>query len=404
MDDASLASDMIRLLRDEIERVREEIQEEKSAVRRSDSVPESVMVSPAELYALQEENASLYREVEAVRTQVYQIEAQSDRVVRTNTEVRELEEERAGRALKSKEESEKLEKKLEIALQKYQRYQKAHSDVSESVRDVEQLLQETKARRKEEKRRLKVLQTELEELRRADRGFDPRRFIDKASPNNAVTDAPKEVIATSVLAFDLPKSLLDLCVPEGYITKNSDEIVWPTEGKTRSHCLSICSTHRYNPKLNGGHWEPSWDLQNQGKTRDFFYMEEQKRHYLGTYRKEGQAIVASDDIRELVHAHMHYVLKRTVLFPALVPPVLTGIAKDMLYSGALKLVCIGWRRVGWNSDLAEALRRRRGSTSTGPGGRPPTPGTTVIRMPQEGSTKRDSESRQDGPRKKQRAA
>ncbi|KAI0670005.1 hypothetical protein C8Q78DRAFT_1038710 [Trametes maxima] len=301
MDDASLASDMIRLLRDELERVRAEIQEVRGVVRRSDSTSDSAMVNPEELYALQEENASLYREVESLRTEADQLEARCNNTARVNTEVRELEEERASRALNLKEELETLQRKLTAAEEKYTRCQKAHSDVLESVNDVERLLQETKTRRKEEKGRLKAMQTELEE-KRAIRGFDPRQFLKEASSRDTVAGAPKEIIATSTLGFDLPKSLLDLCVPEGYLTKNSEEVVWPGGGKARSHCLSICSTHRYNPKLNEGQWEPSWDLRNQGKTMDFFDMEEQEWRYLGTYKKEGQTIIASSEIRGLVHA------------------------------------------------------------------------------------------------------
>ena len=91
--------------------------------------------------------------------------------------------------------------------------------------------------------------------------------------------------------------------PCGYMTKNRDEVVWPNGSSTKSHFVSLNTTHRYNPKLNNaGGWEVSWDIERRNGARDLFYLEDRTWHYLGTYEFVGQAILPSGEIRGLLHS------------------------------------------------------------------------------------------------------
>ncbi|OJT12679.1 hypothetical protein TRAPUB_10777 [Trametes pubescens] len=77
MDDPGLASEMIQLLRDELERIRAQIREGQS-VRKEEQLiylegfEDSLtsMVTPAELFNLQEENAQLRKEVETAQAKL----------------------------------------------------------------------------------------------------------------------------------------------------------------------------------------------------------------------------------------------------------------------------------------------------------------------------------------------
>lgn len=104
---------------------------------------------------------------------------------------------------------------------------------------------------------------------------------------------------------------------------------------------------------------------------------------------------------------MHYLNKRAVLFPDTLPPSSTNIAKTMINGGVLKFACTGWRRVGFNTKLADALKSGRPSTSTaGSSSGHPRP-ANAISVPKEGARhvgpkvmKRTGDAPQDGSRKK----
>lgn len=93
-----------------------------------------------------------------------------------------------------------------------------------------------------------------------------------------------------------------LCrVPDGHLSKNVDEVLWPTGRNSMSRCICLSTTHRYNPRLDDskGGWELTWDMEDRG-VRDFFYMKDFRWYYLGTYQWIGQSVVPQKDIRALI--------------------------------------------------------------------------------------------------------
>lgn len=91
-------------------------------------------------------------------------------------------------------------------------------------------------------------------------------------------------------------------VPGGHISKKFDEVLWPTDSESHSHCVCISTTHRYNPSLNDskGGWGSSWDMEEHDGVRDFFYMKSQEWYYLGTYEWVGQGIYPCNELRALI--------------------------------------------------------------------------------------------------------
>ncbi len=45
-----------------------------------------------------------------------------------------------------------------------------------------------------------------------------------------------------------------------------------------------------------------------------------------------------------------------MLAKEMIPPLLTGMVKNMYECGALKIMCKGWIRIGFNQKLVDALR------------------------------------------------
>ncbi|OJT12678.1 hypothetical protein TRAPUB_10776 [Trametes pubescens] len=198
-------------------------------------------------------------------------------------------------------------------------------------------------------------------------------------------------------------------VPDGHISKKFDEVLWPIDSESHSHCICISTTHRYNPSLNDskGGWESTWDMEEHNGVRDFFYMKELQWYYLGTYQWAGQAIYPCNELRALINPRMHYLQKRAGLFPDVLPPAIAGIAMSIINGGVLKISCTGWRRIGFNTKLADALQSGRRSVSAANGGADPPRTNSTISIPKEGTrdagskaAKRTSNTPQDKPRKK----
>ncbi|KAL1952054.1 hypothetical protein VTO73DRAFT_1203 [Trametes versicolor] len=323
MDDPGLASEMIKLLRDELERIREQIREARS----------------------------LSREVNQREQLASQLELTS----------------------KSEAEVASLSQKVTVAREKRQQTKSSKSQLEDSISALEHHLAQLKTRRVEEQERLEVLQNELESRR-----------AHTSTPFDPFSDIVAYIRAT-------PGGARSVC--SGW-----------------ARCVFLATTHRYNPKLTiKGGWEPTWDMEERRGVRDLFYMKDKKWYYIGTYQWTGQAVFQYKEIRKLIFPHMHHLRSRTVLFPDSLPPVLTGIARTLIESGALKIACTGWRWVGFNNKLAEALRSVQPSTSAVDDGTQHPRPSNIIAVPKEGAReagkkakKREGSDAQDGPKKKRK--
>ncbi|KAH9857877.1 hypothetical protein C2E23DRAFT_151846 [Lenzites betulinus] len=425
MEDPTLAQEMVKLLRDELERIRAQIRQAKLAGRQEHIDSPHSMVTSEELYELQQENIRLKEEVEALQANVETFprtsegsehrgspnhlshQATADRLdkqpyqdVRVVSAIED--------AIKYETEAAAQEEKVADARQKMQTYKSECTQLEGALSAAKELLKETKSKCVEEKGRLEILQAELETRTLVE--FDPTQFLQAAEPTSV--DSVAHVLASSEPTFDMPQDLLDLCVGDGFIAKNANEIVWPKGVDRRSRCLSLSTTHRYNPRLKSkGGWELTWDMEEHRGVRDFFYMQQLAWTYIGTYEWVGQVVCPFDKVRAFANSRIHHPLKRAAILPGTLPPAITDIASSMIKSGTLKVLCTGWRRVGFNNALAKALQSRQPSP---PMTRSKTKqagcGAVPIAVPTEGArddsgvkaTKRAGGSIQGQPRKKHR--
>ncbi|KAI0662719.1 hypothetical protein C8Q70DRAFT_1128762 [Cubamyces menziesii] len=366
MTDSGLASDLCKLLRDELGSVRAQIEARQRNKQVAPRKRSASVVDAAQLSALQAENARLKAEVETARADVAQVNPMldQDRRITHNVNSADLDEQRA-RMDNLHVQIQSLEHKLMRRLEKHDKITEAIMQLTQAINEARQQVNSVKMQHTEERNRLQILQAELRD-RQANQEFDPLRFLRdpqlQSHSENAASVAVR--IPSTSMAFTLPKAAADRCTPCGYMTKNRDEVVWPNGSSTKSHFVSLNTTHRYNPKLNNaGGWEVSWDIERRNGARDLFYLEDRTWHYLGTYEFVGQAILPSGEIRGLLHSHMHHLRKRAFLFSEMLPPALTGIAEGMLDGGALKITCTGWRRIGFNDHLAKALHGGQGEAA-----------------------------------------
>ncbi|KAI0335376.1 hypothetical protein GY45DRAFT_1366948 [Cubamyces sp. BRFM 1775] len=372
MADSKLASVMIKLLRDEVESVRAKVEEARQHRDGQAAQTERLasVIRPEELGALQAENARLQAEVEAARAKVSQLERTHGRSMSNTID--------------------------------------AHFKTIDGVR---RRMSDTKKKHAEELERVEVLRAELRD-RQAQHGFDPLYFLQDKLPNSDSEDIAdlSITIPSPAQVFVLPEVAADHCVPGGYMEKHHDEIVWSNTSSTKSHFISLATTHRYNPRANdpAGRWETAWDMVNHDGSKDFFYMEDKNWHYLGTYECAGQAILPLREIKGRLRPHVHRLRKKAFLFPETLPPALTDIAEGMLDGGVLQVACTGWRRVGFNDRLAQTLRSE--ATFNSVRSRPSAKGVPV-QVPKEGSrtvpgtiAEDEHSSTEERPRKKQKKA
>ncbi|KAI0639302.1 hypothetical protein C8Q77DRAFT_51910 [Trametes polyzona] len=411
MDGSKATSEMVKLLLDELESVRARNRElrdsthagNRPAKEEPGTGPNAALAPDTHAQALQEKNAQLVREVEAARNQLAQV-ADASRSPEHDHDQGHQRRTHSQGAIPSGSasvpgtgiESEDLSRKVSRAREKYAQYQGAKLELEKAIADIRVRLREVKSENKDVLQRLDALQSELEDKTAAALPFVPMDFLSQPTTGSNEPREPNLLAAgVSASATALRKALAKLCVSTGWAMRRTGEVVWPTAGaegqEAKPFCVFVSATHRYNPAANGakGGWEPSWDLNPGEGDKDLFYLEAKKWYYAGTYRRVGQAILPSSQIKELLHPHGNAVLQRAISVAHLVPPVVMKTMNNMFHSGALKVVCTGWRRVGFNQRLAEALQ---------PGRAPPIgpDGVDIVPGPQDNSEAEARKRKREG--------
>ncbi|OJT12681.1 hypothetical protein TRAPUB_10779 [Trametes pubescens] len=311
-----------------------------------------------------------------------------------------------------------LADRVERARERYKRHKSSKYDLEETILETQNKIDETTAeyerelqKRQEELLQLDTLASEAQNTLGATETpqFDLVDFLyNPMSDTDGAELLEEDVLAPSIFAnaTALPNAIAKLCSPHGFAMRRSGEVVWPSDPPSRAHCLFFSSTHHYDPKAHNskGGWASVWDMRaHTDKTKEVFYLKAQKWFYAGTYECQKRSILPFSEISVLEKQHKHDLQQRTVLNSDMVAPMLVKMIRDMYDCGALKIVCTGWCRIGFNDKLADALRSL-GDTTTVPGRAThrPYPGGARIQVPPEGlrSGKRRHEDEDTAPRKK----
>ncbi|KAI1797779.1 hypothetical protein LXA43DRAFT_266271 [Ganoderma leucocontextum] len=402
--DAALVVEMIKLLSDELQRVQTEIEDLQNNRRLpTANAGRSSVANADKLYALQEENLRMRSQIEDVRARLDDLRG-ARRSPPVNAERRRLDErlselsEEASKKDAEYKTREKLLAKIEAMREKYKEQKAIGSTLQESTSEVETQIASIEGARAEGLQRLESL---TDELTRQKALFDSRAFLDEPRTGEEKI-ARSASFPASGTKLVLPEAVSKLCVPSGYMAKRSEEIAW-SQHTPMTRCLVLGPTHRYNPKLRNskGGWEAAENTSRGPEETELFYRES-KTHwcYLGTFQYVGRDVRSVHDLGNVVvkgvspladevYATVDMVTSlqglelirtNTVVFEDMVPQILIDLLKNMYDNGLLKVACVGWRRIGFNQALADALQAMsKLRLDQGPST------STVIQVPKESS-------------------
>jgi len=142
--------------------------------------------------------------------------------------------------------------------------------------------------------------------------------------------------------------------------------------------------HRHNPKAGEGAWERTAFQEhissNGQQVRELFHLCDRAWFYYSTFECVGSTTLTMDEVRQLNPSSsriIEYLHRRTLLFADLVPPVITRMVQNMYAEGVLKVQCLGFRCVGFNTELHDTLQASANSNRTN---------GVPISVPKEGTT------------------
>ncbi|RDX55968.1 hypothetical protein OH76DRAFT_1551489 [Lentinus brumalis] len=355
-----LATEVIKLLGDELQRVRDDIAElHRSEASMSTPIP----LSDAGIYMMQEENMRLQQELKELAQRCMQAK-EVVAAVRVGPRSRQLP--AAGVALAHNldlaqdDNIARMQSKLSANKEKYKQAKSGNAALRETITGTEVLLEEVRSEQDSACKRLRMAEAELLKLKENARVFSPTNFLSRALPDESLDTAT----ALEGLVFQcggerlkLSQNAINSCVPGGFISKDHKEVVWANNMET--HCVVLSPTHRYDPKAAAGGWESPSDMKRQpGEEMDMFFMNKRKKWgYLGTYRCVGQEILSCRDVEKFAKSQVDSAIDITAVRG--LPVIIHNAVKQMYANNVLKIACIGWQRVGFNQVLARVLRPER---------------------------------------------
>ncbi|KAF9229470.1 hypothetical protein BS17DRAFT_771509 [Gyrodon lividus] len=358
--DPELASEMVKLLAQELKVVRAQLREAERRTS-SPSIVDSTRLTNERARALITENESLKADNAALQANVSRLQddlAQWPPVKAEPGASHALQYEQSMRRMKE-ELVTVLAEKEELICEK----EKA-SGVQEQLSKLREKYKRSKAERRENAEVLNELRVELldsaqqlEQSRKAALSeIDFRTFL-KELPYKPVEGQPElPLIRPYSRDFHAKfhKNLVGMC--EGPYYMNSNEVIWSASGIAFG--LVIKPMFQYNPKSNGGTWMKLNNEFDVGQRMDICYLTGKAWHYIGTYERIGDCgamTIAPATLQHLVPGKVEYASKRTTLFPDLVPPSQTRMIENMYTKGVIKLQCFGIRCVGFNQAFSKEL-------------------------------------------------
>jgi len=204
--------------------------------------------------------------------------------------------------------------------------------------------------------------------RMAEAKFDPTAFLAARQVNKFQPDVMNHF--SKKMHFAISDEARNICTPNSILTSNGDEAIWPGNGA--AHCLVVFPAYRYNGKARGsGSWETSHFhdeyTEHVGQQREFFHLHHGAWFYYGIFEYVGMSLITTEDVLKLSSSRVvENIYKRTVIFPELVPPVITKMVKNMYAEGVLRVRCLGLRCVGFNHQLDKAIRTDEQSNNATP--------------------------------------
>ncbi|KAL6302207.1 hypothetical protein BKA93DRAFT_794010 [Sparassis latifolia] len=364
-DDPVLAQELVRLLSNELKFSRQQLRELKAKDNRTRPSSEQ---SVAEQRLLRRQNEQLKCDVLDMRLRLEAaLETQDENSHLSNpspydevcAQLSETLEDRAQADVDHAEFIQHLEEKIITAREKYQRITELNNQNQQSLNNMREMLDEAAANRQAALERAVAAEAQRA-FTFTKPAFNAVEFL-----NMSQADIPKPSIKamrrlSSGKHLYLRNELIDLCVPGGFVKFSHNELLWSKDGF--GHCLAFVPTHHfvYGSDTDSGTWlRSTWCakmIEPASQKRDLFYMTGQVWYYYGTFECVGSAEVSASDVRKLGAKYMGSIEKRTIFSPELVPPFIIKMMQDMYTEGILSVACFGYRYVGFNHPLNQALQ------------------------------------------------
>ncbi|KAF9240931.1 hypothetical protein BU15DRAFT_61245 [Melanogaster broomeanus] len=351
--DPELASEMVKLLAQELKVVRTQLREAERRIFSSPSVVDSTGLTRERVQGLIAENESLKADNAALQANVSRLqdelaqtppikaEEDSSYALQYEESMHRMREELAGVLAENEElinEKVKRQGYKNSCQPVREKYKRSKAEKGECQEVVEELRVEL----------LKCTQ-ELEQLSRkaAVTDIDFRTFFEDALYSPVEEQPELESIqpyTRNVMRQDFPRI---------------SSSMWRSYGLPAGsyQVLSSSQLFQYNPKNNGGTWTKLNDTISMlvnGWT--ICYLVDKAWHYLGTYERTGDCMtIGNRNFTAPGSKKLQYASQRTTLFQDLVPPSQTRMVENMYTTGVIKLQCFGIRCVGFDQDFSEEL-------------------------------------------------
>ncbi|KAG0709026.1 hypothetical protein DFH29DRAFT_993865 [Suillus ampliporus] len=368
--DPELATEMVKLLGQELKVVRSQLREaeQRSGTPTSDAMSAGLQLQreealQAEIVALKAENSTLRANISRLQDPTTDVPVKmegdhSGLVAQYEASMSTIQKELAD-AIREKNEAtldkEKANEQLEELTrvrEKYRKlkaskreYQEVFLNVIDELRSQLELCIEEREQWTSEG---KVLKSDTASF------FRNTQYPD-------ISDQPKRSdipIYSPILSMGIPKTARSHCRCDGTIRFEKEHLMFSQAGIALG--LILRPMYRYNPKKNNGTWDRVHADFEPGQKKDLCHYDGHGWKYLGTYERIGEPFLLSpENIKKLSYPRVEAMAKDTVLFRDLIPPSQVRMAEKMYWDGLLQIEMFGIQRVAYDQEFARQLFENR---------------------------------------------
>ncbi|CAL1701776.1 unnamed protein product [Somion occarium] len=372
--DPEFSQDLVRILTKELKLARKQLRESDQKQRRTGTV-DSAMEHTAVEQRLKDENAQLQEENAHLRTELDQQRVLM-RALQENPDdkggiVQPAQEDHLRSQVAS------LEKSLNIMTRERDKMLTEHEENSANVERANKYKDKYRSFKEESLKSLDALRgnvakveaqrdaalSEAQQLTESVAKFNPKAFIEGAFNDDAYPqDATTRRAFLKSKEMKLPKNVVKFLTYEVPLQFHNTHGVWI--GPSSTHFLAVSPVYVYDPKAFGrseGGFRPFEQDNNReehvNRSRDLFYCKDRHWRYHGIYEYLGSKDLTLKDVRNLnrLHSATGDIHIRSIRSPDMVAPNIKKMIKHMYSDGVLTIRCSGFRRIGFNKGLSEAL-------------------------------------------------
>lgn len=364
--DPELATEMVKLLGQELKVVRSQLREaeQRTGTPGSDVIsigpqPQREEALRAEIATLKVENASLREEISRLQDQSTNVPLKmesdpSNLVAQYSASMDAIQKELAD-AIREKNTATLDKEKADEQLAELTSVREKYRKLKASKRECQEVIDELRGQ-------LELCIEEREQ--RASEGkvikSDPPSFF-RNTEYPTVGDQPNfnEIpVYSPIFSMGIPRTARTHCRCDGTLRLERDVVMFARAGIALA--LIVRPTHQYNPQKNNGAWSRVRPDIEPGQKKDLCYHDGQGWKYLGTYERIGESFfISAEHTKKLSAPRMEAMAKDTVLFRDLVPPSQMRMVEKMYWDGVLQIEMFGIRRVAYDREFAKQLFERR---------------------------------------------